>query len=205
MHNNTFWGKPDATINFCEDKYDKSYFIAEYYNTISAVFYMIIGLLTFFFTRLKFLGKILFFIGIGTMLLHATLRHWAQMCDEISLLVLSFYTLKELKSSISGYIIYPILIGYVIFSKFFFMFFFIFTTIQVLIAKNIKKLINDKNKIWINLYVISFIIGIICWGIDQLCNVAFSDSLKKFQFHAWWHLFTALAGGFGVLVLNRLN
>ena len=72
MNNGTFWGISDATVNFCENKYDKYTLIAEYYNTISAFCYMVVGTLTILLTRLKLLGKILCFIGVGTMLLHAT-------------------------------------------------------------------------------------------------------------------------------------
>ena len=90
-----FWGTPDASVSFCENKYVRYYWIAEYYNTISSLCYILVGLIVMK-TRLNFLGKLLCALGIGTALLHATLQHWAQMTDEISMLILSFYTLKEL-------------------------------------------------------------------------------------------------------------
>jgi len=202
IHTGTFWGAPDTTVNFCESKYNRFYFIAEYYNTLSAGCYMMVGLLTFFFTRLKFLGKIVFLIGLGTMLLHATLRHWAQMCDEISLLLLSFYTIVELNPLTPMYIIYPLLICYILFSNNFAMFFFIFTIMQIVIAKYIKKTINNKNRKWIILYTVSFIAGSICWILDQICGKYGIDLLKDYQFHAWWHLLTATACGFGIIILH---
>ena len=30
---NYYWGVPDATVSFCENKYEKYYWIAEYHNT----------------------------------------------------------------------------------------------------------------------------------------------------------------------------
>ena len=93
---NYYWGIPDASVSFCENKYDKYFWIAEYHNTISSLCYVIMGLLIMR-SRLKFLGQLLCCVGIGAMLLHATLRHLSQMGDEMSMLALSFYSLKELR------------------------------------------------------------------------------------------------------------
>ena len=53
-----FWGKPDVSVSFCEDKYVVSDYIAEYYNTMSALSYVIVGIL-FYRTRLKKLSIIM--------------------------------------------------------------------------------------------------------------------------------------------------
>ena len=37
------WGPADASIHFCEDKYTHLFWIAEYYNTISSLSYIIVG------------------------------------------------------------------------------------------------------------------------------------------------------------------
>ena len=42
-----YWGEKDTSIDFCEAKYDKSVWIAEYYNTMSAISYIIVGFLFF--------------------------------------------------------------------------------------------------------------------------------------------------------------
>ena len=47
-----YWGTPDVSVSFCEDKYVVSNYIAEYYNTMSALSYVIVGLI-FYRTRLK--------------------------------------------------------------------------------------------------------------------------------------------------------
>ena len=39
-----FWGKPDVSVSFCEEKYVVSDYIAEYYNSMTAISYMIVGL-----------------------------------------------------------------------------------------------------------------------------------------------------------------
>ena len=196
-----FWGTPDASVSFCENKYVKYYWIAEYHNTISSFCYIFVGLMMMR-TRLKFLGQLLCGVGIGAALLHATLRHWAQLGDEISMLILSFYTLKELRPSTSKYILYPLLISYCLFSQYFAIFFLTFTGLQLLIAKYARKKINMKNKKYIFLYFFSFITGTFCWLLDQFCRTKYGNRLEPFQLHAWWHFFTATAMGFGYYALK---
>ena len=91
-----FWGKPDVSVSFCEDKYVVSDYIAEYYNTMSALSYVIVGIL-FYRTRLKKLSIIMILLGLGTALLHGTLRFYGQWLDETSMLILSFFIIKEIR------------------------------------------------------------------------------------------------------------
>jgi len=135
------------------------------------------------------------------MLLHATLRHWSQMGDEMSMLALSFYSLKELRPRTNEYIIYPLLISYLVFNRYFICFFMTFAGMQLLIAKYARNKINRSNKKWIGLYFVCFISGLICWLLDQLCKTKAGGILEPFQFHAWWHFFTASAMGFGYMAL----
>ena len=39
-----YWGNPDVSVKFCEDKYKVSNYVAEYYNTLSAISYIIVGI-----------------------------------------------------------------------------------------------------------------------------------------------------------------
>jgi hypothetical protein len=197
---NYYWGIPDATVSFCEDKYAKYFWIAEYHNTISASCYIITGL---FMIRIgfDFFGYLLCCVGLGAMLLHATLKHWCQMGDEISMLVLSFYVLVELRPQTNRYIIYPLIISYCLFSKYFMIFLLLFGGLQVLLAKHVKTRINATNKKWLMLYFVSFITGTGCWVLDQICNTQFGSGLEPYQFHAWWHFFTSISIGFAFTAL----
>jgi len=152
-------------------------------------------------TKLRFLGQLLCCVGIGAMLLHSTLLHVSQMGDEMSMLALSFYSLKELRPHTSKYLIYPLLINYCLFSKYFGVFFITFTGIQLLTAKYASKKINNKNRKWIILYFVSFGSGFICWVLDQICITQIGSRLEPYQMHAWWHLFTAAAAGFGYMAI----
>jgi len=192
-----YWGKSDTSVSFCENKYIKSQFIAEYHNAISSLCYVFMGLLLIK-KRHRTLGKWLCAVGIGAFLLHTTLRKWTQMADEGAMLGLSFNILNKLNSKYSKYWLYPCLLFYVFFCDYFLVFFGLFSTLQVLIVVNVNKKKNVNNKKWIMLYITSFSIAILCWTLDQLCKAKFNNTLEPMQLHAWWHLFTSLAIGFGV-------
>lgn len=201
---NKFWGDSDASISFCENKYMKSPFIAEYHNTISSLCYVFMGLLLIK-KRHRTLGKWLCAVGIGAFLLHATLRKWAQMFDEGAMLGLSFNILNKLNPNHGKPWLYLYLLSYVIFCDFFMFFFVMFSYLQILIVINVNKRMNNSNKKWIMLYITSFSMAILCWCFDQLCKIKFNDTLEPMQLHAWWHLFTSLAIGFGVMSIMKIN
>ena len=50
-----YWGKEDTSVHFCEQKYAVSPYISEWYNTWSALSYVIVGLY-FIRTRLDEVG-----------------------------------------------------------------------------------------------------------------------------------------------------
>ena len=90
-----YWGTPDVSVSFCEDKYIVSNYIAEYYNTLSAFAYILVG--TFYYkTKLKKIGLSIIFLGIGTTVLHSTLRYYGQILDEGGMLVLSFNIINKI-------------------------------------------------------------------------------------------------------------
>ena len=83
---------------FCEDKYNVLPYVAEYYNTMSAISYIIVGLIlkNFYKTKKKF-QIVFYFWGIGTMLLHGTLRKYGQWVDECGMLSFSYDVIVELR------------------------------------------------------------------------------------------------------------
>lgn len=191
-----FWGTPDVSVSFCEDKYVVSNYIAEYYNTMSALSYVIVGLI-FSRTRLKRLSKIIIMLGIGTALLHGTLRFYGQWLDEISMLILSFYIIKEVrwlrfKKTTNELYLFPLILPYFVLQKYFSYFLVIFTTLQIYtykIAQKDYKKCSKREYCLIKTYSIILIFSTFCWFLDQV----FCDYVSKFQLHAVWHAGTALA------------
>ena len=191
-----FWGTPDVSVSFCENKYVVSDYIAEYYNTMSALSYVIVGLL-FYKTRLKKLSKIIILLGIGTALLHSTLRFYGQWLDEISMLILSFYIIKELREMRFGITtseLYLILLifPYFLFARYFSYFFIVFSSLQVYTYVISRKNYDECSRevyYLVKAYSIVLVLSSICWLCDQL----FCDYVKDYQLHAVWHVGTALA------------
>ena len=190
-----FWGTPDVSVSFCEEKYVVSDYIAEYYNTMSALSYVIVGIL-FFRTRLKKLSIIMILLGLGTALLHGTLRFYGQWLDEISMLILSFYIIKEVRflrfnKRTNNLYLFPLILPYFVFERYFCYFFIVFSLLQTyiyFIAR--KKVIKDTIEYYlIKSYSLILIISFVCWLLDQL----FCEYVMDYQLHAVWHVGTALA------------
>lgn len=191
-----YWGTPDVSVSFCEDKYIVSNYIAEYYNTMSALSYVIVGLI-FSRTRLKRLSKIIMILGLGTALLHGTLRFYGQWLDEVSMLILSFYIIKEvrlirLNKRTNNLYLFPLIFNYFLFSHYFCYFFIVFSSLQIYtykIARNDYENYSKREYYLIKAYSIVLILSTFCWLLDQL----FCEYVKDYHLHAVWHSGTALS------------
>ena len=89
----------NSTINWCENDYYYSEYIAEFYNSLTGIFLCLSPLLfyynyrkdeklymcIFYFTHSL---SLLFIVGIGTILFHSTLLYIFQLLDEIPMLLL---------------------------------------------------------------------------------------------------------------------
>ena len=205
MNKQLFWGKKDTSINFCENPYEKNNYIAEYYNTISAIGYILVGIF-FSFTKIKNIGFTLISLGFGTALLHGTQRFYGQIIDELSMLVLSFFIIEQLRllenKKISYLILYSICGLYLASYKFFSIFFILFSTCQIYICYLAKKFLNNNKdvssikKLLINSYIITLLISILFWATDQI-----TCSLSFIQLHAFWHVGTSISIFLGLLFL----
>ena len=200
-----FWGKPDVSVSFCEDKYVVSDYIAEYYNTMSALSYVIVGIL-FYRTRLKKLSIIMILLGLGTALLHGTLRFYGQWLDETSMLILSFFIIKEIRKErfnkrTNNLYLLALILPYFVFERFFCYFFLVFCSLQIYIYLIARKdlIIYSLEYYLIKSYSIILILSGICWVLDQL----FCEYVRDYQLHAVWHAGTALSLllGLGALLL----
>ena len=181
-----FWGVPDASIHFCEDKYNHVYWIAEYYNTLSAFFYIVVGLM-FIRTKISLLAKSIICIGVGSLLLHGTLRYYGQWVDELAMLGASFYGLRYNHPIIPNSLFYFLVLAYFSFHKYFIIFFLLFTTINIYLG--IYAFQAKQNGILLKMYVFFFVIAVICWAVDMF----FCKYVKKYYLHAWWHVLTSIA------------
>lgn len=190
-----YWGKPDTTVHFCEKKYAAFFWIAEYDNTFSALPYILIGFI-FRMTKIKNIGNALIILGLSTIIMHGTLRYYGQWFDECSLFYLSFETIRLLRKNTS-YLYLPLLISlYFYFRDNYLFFLSTFTILQITIVYLvIHKKKNIMQKIFISLYIFSFLLATSFWILDQKkCNVDY-----YFPYHALWHFFTAIGMFYGYI------
>ena len=190
-----YWGPEDTSVHFCEDKYVRSPWIAEYFNTISSIYYVLVGLY-FLKTRISNLGQSLILVGLGAFALHMTLRVYAQMFDEIAMIILSYDTVCYIKKT-SRYWVIPIISGYIVLHEYFVYFFVFFAAAQIYLADLGLKITKGRKKWFIIGYITLFLMGTICWLLDQFACYY----VKNYQMHAFWHLFTALSIGSGFMAL----
>lgn len=191
-----FWGEPDASVSFCEEAYTHSPWIAEYYNTLSSSLYLFIGWL-FLHTHIRPIALGVIWIGVGSIMLHGTLRYYGQWADELAMLTTSFYGLRYHHPYISPYLIYCVFIFYLSFNKYFIIFFFSITSINIYLG--IQSLKKTHDNVLYKLYILFFALGASCWVLDKF----FCNYVQEYYLHGWWHVFTSLGLGFVMYALYR--
>ncbi|XP_071839552.1 alkaline ceramidase 3-like isoform X2 [Apostichopus japonicus] len=88
-----YWGKPTATLDWCEENYAVTPYIAEFWNTVSNLVFFTFPIITAcFFVRdrveKRFLLSCLGFltVGVGSWCFHMTLRYEMQLLDELPMI-----------------------------------------------------------------------------------------------------------------------
>ncbi|KAI8619500.1 ceramidase [Chytriomyces sp. MP71] len=90
------WGRVTSTLDWCEENYIVTDFVAEFWNTVSCVFHLIAMTEGIYSLRrlnvplseysLYLMFACIGVIGIGSILFHATLQFHSQMLDELPML-----------------------------------------------------------------------------------------------------------------------
>lgn len=187
-----YWGEFDSSVIFCEDKYVESEYIAEYWNTISGIPYILLGI---YFMQLGTfdLGICLYLLGIGTVILHTTLRWYGQWMDEISMLVLMFTYLVNV-FPISYNVLNLILIGYIWFNEYHAYLVVVFISLTLMQYKAVKMIVQDNTRWYHKWYLTVMLAAFCCWVLDRLCFQ------KVVNFHVWWHLLSTIGAYFGTMI-----
>ena len=88
-----FWGSTTSTIDWCEENYVVSSYIAEFWNTISNLAMLIPSLVGYFYSRKNSFGHTislcflsLALVGVGSWWFHMTLLYEMQLFDELPML-----------------------------------------------------------------------------------------------------------------------
>src|SRR5262245_58630668 len=84
------WGIPTASIDWCEQNYAVTPWVAEFWNTISSLAMVVAGLAGLFLRRFTWEIRVAFgllvLVGLGSIAFHGTLRFELQMLDELPML-----------------------------------------------------------------------------------------------------------------------
>lgn len=201
-----FWGLQDSSITFCEEDYITSQYVAEYYNSISGLAYSLVGLWYLNTSLSKETCYSLIALGLSTSLFHGTMRYYGQMADELSMLVLSYYLIKEVHTDMPiellGVIVSSYLMAFDMFPIFFIMFFSLQCYLYLLTDEVLKDFDDDWKKVWISKLInyknYSLLTGAFFWLID----IFLCDYLDFKYYHALWHILTALSLWFGCDILR---
>lgn len=200
-----------SDIDWCEDNFVYSNYIAEFFNTISNIpfiaFYYL-GIYTFknfnCYGDDKFLYGCLLFTGVSSFYFHATLSLFSQLLDEFSIILLlanaliMTYKNNNIRLGIKSYTFtHSIVMCYYPHINIPVLFFIGFCVWRIL-KKKFKKYSDQSFKYYWKLAQFFFFLSTSCWIIDK-----FFCSYTKFlgiQFHALWHIFSAICAYYSILV-----
>jgi len=203
-----FWGAVDANVDWCEQNYVVSPYIAEYWNTLSSIPIIVYGIVGAVCTH-RYASKerryILAFIalaivGLGSVAFHATLRKTAQFMDEVPMLwtSLSFmFNLWEYETvrPTRPYLLWLLpLIGVVVTFSYIVLhwyplFLFAYTgLVGILFFRSAYLCFIIPSPRYIRWMFVSsavcYVGGTVLWIIEN----AICDVVRPYYFHAIWHL-----------------
>lgn len=221
QQNRGFWAQT-ATIDWCECNYEVSYFIAEWWNTLSNLSFILPELAQYFaLSRHKNVEMVfksaflsLSLVGIGSFCFHMTLARPMQMFDETSMILVSlhgFYLLYIIrKPNVNRNLLIALLIcyGLIFFSLYIFLVdypIFHNTTFGLLvyastaIGYQLKQQYGPHYRFWTVIILQHF--AFLLWLIDKhYCDTlttirsGLPNWLKPItQLHALWHLIMGLS------------
>jgi len=217
-----YWGPRTSAVDWCEPNYTYSFYIAEFFNTITslpAALFALRGLyLTYKYgydTRFFVINMMVGMVGIGSALFHGTLLYTGQILDELPMVYTSLsllYAVLEMDSTPKRptyKYLAPILAGYgalftcvYLYLPSFFIFFLVGYILAILLLIYQSALIYRRpttlfhQRLFILLSVGFYVGGWLGFWIPE---VLFCDSIQVLNFHAFWHV-TSTLGAFVMVV-----
>jgi len=217
-----YWGSRTSAVDWCEPNYIHSYYVAEFFNTITSLPAFFLALHGLYLTykygydkRFYVVNAMVGMVGLGSAAFHGTLLYTGQILDELPMVYASLsilYAVLEMDSTDKGPVYKfaaPMLFCYsflftvvYLYLPSFFIFFLVGYILSILtlvyrcslIFRNPATL--KSQKVFIVL-AISFYIG--GWLFFWIPEIVFCDQLQALNFHSWWHV-TSTLGAF-VMVL----
>jgi len=229
-----FWGIPTASIDWCEQNYAVTPYVAEFWNTLSSLAMVIagaVGLSSRRFAReIRIAFGLLVVVGLGSIAFHGTLRFELQMLDELPMLYLVTWLVWLLVETGPGRRLgwwFPAaLLGYVLVATAgatlnrgdaqFLAFHVSFGALELFCLGRVTWIAlrpeNRSVRTWFFLGLTAYATGIGVWFVDLKACPWVSVTLPAHgipnpQLHALWHVLVSL--GFflllGVVSFDRLR
>lgn len=221
-----FWGERTSAVDWCESNYTWSFYVAEFFNTITSLPAAFLALYGIYLTykygydkRFIVINMMVGMVGLGSAAFHGTLLYTGQILDELPMVYASIsflYAVLEMESTTKPKNKYlaPILMGFsVIFTGVylclpdFFIFFLIAYICAILTLVYQCSLIYRQpatvfhQKVLVILGVCSYIGGFLFFWVPE---ILFCDKLQALNFHAWWHV-TSTIGGFIMVIFSTFQ
>lgn len=222
------WGNPTSTIDWCESNYEVSYYIAEFWNTVSNFIIVLLSLTGYIYakkdnleTRFLVINLFSLLVGIGSALFHGTLLYHTQLMDEIPLLygtACFIYIMKEVSSppnTSNKPCIITLTITCAVVTTLYILinnpliFQLSFTAMAIICLYYSFQIVRKykHSQLLFRIGLVLFIIAAILWVTDRVfCNDFKSMRMRVgyplkplIQGHAWWHFFMMLAIYLGLL------
>jgi len=217
-----YWGARTSAVDWCEPNYTWSYFIAEFFNTITSLPAFFLALNGLYLTykygydkRFIVVNAMVGMVGLGSAAFHGTLLYTGQILDELPMVYASLsllYVVLEMESTEKGPVYKyaaPLIIGYSILFTMVYLYlpdFFIFFLVGYIagiltlvyrcsiIFRNPSTI--KSQKVFIVLSIGFYIGGWLCFWIPE---IMFCDQLQALNFHSWWHV-TSTLGAFVMVI-----
>uniref|UniRef100_A0A3B3IPC8 Alkaline ceramidase n=1 Tax=Oryzias latipes TaxID=8090 RepID=A0A3B3IPC8_ORYLA len=221
------WGPPTSTLDWCEENYEVTVYVAEFWNTVSNLIMILpplFGALQTFRNGLEFRYICSFLglaaVGVGSWCFHMTLLYEMQLLDELPMIYSTcvfVYCLYECFKQEKTVGLIPITLLFV-FSMSVSLVYLqwkepVFHQVMygVLVACLVMRSIFIVTWVypWLRPLCYAslaiFMLGFLLWNIDNI----FCEQLRRVlppglgvltQFHAWWHIFTGLGSYLHILL-----
>ncbi|CAK4074234.1 unnamed protein product [Aphanomyces euteiches] len=198
-----YWSPATAPINWCESDYEVSLFVAEFWNTITNLAYVVVGGAALrhrgLSIRLMCAAICCILTGIFSGLFHATLYLEHQRLDEVfenGILIFLCYDDKNGAMALAHFAIATA--GILHIESIRFCEIHLVTMIFITIYKFAKAATNvPAVQRAIHISAAATAAGFASWLVDRTCCRLVSTPHGFFPFnlqlHAWWHIWTALA------------
>jgi len=216
------WGYPTSTMDWCEENYYVTYTIAEFWNTLSNVVFIVPPVLTVLRTRrlrifehryiLCFL--LLALVGTGSVAFHCTLLYQSQLLDELPMVYgtcAMIYCILEVEGAegahnlrtafILIFVSITVSLGYILVKTPTFFLWSYGLLAALLFLLNMRGCIKHKgSRTLLAWSVISYMFGFLLWNIDNEMCYDVRDLRERTptflrpmtQLHAWWHFFAGI-------------